>query len=128
MESIKNISNTDIHSGVGKASAQKPDDTHSSHNAEAAKGNPGTDQPSTSAKESGAVTVDFTKVAESIDKFVHTAGTKLTFKYDERISRPVIIVRDQETGEVIRQIPLEQMRSLINKLEYKNGIFFRGRG
>ena len=72
--------------------------------------------------------VNFGKVAESVNKFVHSLGTKLQCKYDERSSRPVIVVLDPETGEVIRQIPPKEMLNLIVKLNDINGIIFRGRG
>lgn len=72
--------------------------------------------------------IDYAKLTEDMNKYVRSRGTKISFKYDERVSRPVIVVRDQETGEVIRQIPPEEMLKLLDKLRNINGILFQGKG
>ncbi|HCW76831.1 MAG TPA: hypothetical protein DHU63_09880 [Candidatus Marinimicrobia bacterium] len=122
MESIKHITNTDLFSDPARHPISKPE--------EGRDGVEKKDAAKNSAQSTGVKpeTVDFGKLTEKINKYVRSTGTRLSFKYDERLSRPVIIVRDQETGEIIRQIPQEEMLNLVEKMNDKNGFLFRGRG
>lgn len=74
--------------------------------------------------ENKPVEVDFEKLTESVNKFVRSVGTKLSFTFDDRTSQPVILVKDRESGDVIRQIPPEEMLALAEKLEDIAGIIF----
>jgi len=41
---------------------------------------------------------------------------------------PVILVTDRYTGEVIRQIPPEELRELAEDIEFLRGVFFNRTG
>lgn len=68
--------------------------------------------------------VDFGKVVTKVTEIVQQLGTKVAFRYDERSSQPVIRVFDENSGELIRQIPREEMLDLMAKLRDISGIIF----
>jgi flagellar protein FlaG len=61
-------------------------------------------------------------VAERIRQYLRESGRELDFRVDADTKRTVVTVRDQTTGEVIRQIPSEEIlriaRSLPTPLEH----------
>lgn len=48
--------------------------------------------------------------------YAHKAGQKLEFTIEQRLNRSIVTVRDRETGEIVRQIPMEEMLALANLL------------
>ncbi len=68
--------------------------------------------------------VDFAAVVSKVGEFVDSLGTRVGFKYDARSSQPVIRVYDRETGDLIRQIPDEEMLNLLSKLKDITGLIF----
>jgi flagellar protein FlaG len=60
-------------------------------------------------------------VAERIRQYLRESGRELDIRVDADTSRMIVTVRDQATGEVIRQIPSEEIlriaRSLPSPLE-----------
>ena len=76
------------------------------------------DEPSKKAIEEAVV-----EISNYVEKF----STKISFSFDEKTDRPMIIVKDSETGEVIRQIPAKELLSLSDKMEEIAGIIFDGR-
>jgi uncharacterized FlaG/YvyC family protein len=59
------------------------------------------------------------------------SGRELEFRVDEASDRMVIVVRDQRTGELIRQIPdataLRISQRLESQVEAMRSILFEGR-
>lgn len=70
--------------------------------------------------------VDFAGLTKNVTEVVQHLGTKIHFSYDERSTVPVIRVMDDETGELIRQIPREEMLQLFSKLKELAGLIFQG--
>ena len=68
--------------------------------------------------------IDFSKLISRVNKFVHSVSTKVSFRYDDRTGEQVILVLDQETGKVIRQVPPEEMLELIAKLRQIAGLIY----
>lgn len=60
-------------------------------------------------------------VAQRIQQYLRESGRELDFRVDADTNRTVVTVRDQTTGEVIRQIPSEEVlriaRSLSSPIE-----------
>lgn len=68
--------------------------------------------------------VEIQNVVAKLNDAMKFFRAKITFSYDPRINRSVILVIDSETGEVIRQIPPEEMIMLISKLQELAGLLF----
>lgn len=68
--------------------------------------------------------LDFNKLATKISTYVESFSTKVSFSIDERTDKPVIRVTDKDTGELIRQIPEQEMLDLLSKLEYIAGLIY----
>ncbi len=83
-------------------------------------------EPDTPSQPNNISKMDFRKIVENVNQFVRHVGTKVTFAFDERINRPVIIVADNENGRVIRTIPPEEMLELMAKLEDVAGLIYHG--
>jgi len=62
------------------------------------------------------IDVDLQAVAEQIDSYLRSVGRELEFRVDNASGRTVISVRDQATGELVRQIPSEEALRLAESL------------
>ena len=51
----------------------------------------------------------------------------LGFRMDEVLNAPVVTVRSDQTGEIIRQIPSETAVRVAHNVEKMKGIFFNGK-
>ena len=67
---------------------------------------------------------DITNLVASVNEYVQVFSTKVTFGYDYENERQVILVKDSETGEIIRQIPPKEMINLLKQLEEISGIIY----
>ena len=66
-------------------------------------------------------------IQEAIDRLnqqLKANGRDLSFQMDEEINRPIITVRNIETGEVVRQIPSEEIVRMAHSLEEGKGLLF----
>lgn len=61
---------------------------------------------------------------ERLNQQVKANGRDLSFQMDETIDRPIITVRNIETGEVVRQIPSEEIIRMAHTLEEGKGLLF----
>ena len=57
------------------------------------------------------------KALAEISEFVQSNNRKLAFSVDEDSQRPVVKVKDSESGEVIRQIPSEEVLALSQRIK-----------
>jgi flagellar protein FlaG len=55
-------------------------------------------------------------VAQRIQQYLRESGRELDFRVDADTNRTVVTVRDQTTGEVIRQIPSEEVLRIARRL------------
>lgn len=76
-------------------------------------------------------TEDFALALDEVNHFVQSQNTKLTFSFDDSVNRTIVEVIDSETGELIRQIPSEELiqlseriRNLLTDVGSTTGIFF----
>jgi flagellar protein FlaG len=71
------------------------------------------------------------RVAERLQEIAREAGRNLEFRVDEASEKMVIVVRDQSTGELIRQIPdataLRISQRLESQVESMRSLLFEGR-
>jgi flagellar protein FlaG len=59
-----------------------------------------------------------------LNEQVSSKSQGLGFSYDESINRPVITVRNNETGQVVRQIPGEDVLRMAHNLDQLKGILY----
>ncbi|MBO8130487.1 MAG: flagellar protein FlaG [Candidatus Marinimicrobia bacterium] len=76
------------------------------------------------SKEINTSRVDMGEIVAQLNEVIKVFNTKITFSYDPRIERSVIVVTDSTTGEVIRKIPPEEMILLISKLREIAGLLY----
>ena len=68
---------------------------------------------------------EISEVVKEINHLVHqVASTKISFDVDEETGRTVIRVVDKETGEIIRQVPTEELLTLVARMEQLSGLIF----
>jgi len=64
-------------------------------------------------------------VVKDINILVHqVAATKVSFYVDEETGRSVVRVLNKETGEVIRQVPPEELLTLVARMRQLSGLIF----
>ncbi len=61
--------------------------------------------------------VRFSESISNINNVLQTNGTEISFKLDNSAERPVVIVTDKESGNVIRQIPSEEVLKFAERLK-----------
>lgn len=69
-------------------------------------------------------------VTQAVDKvrdFVQVVRRDLEFSVDEETGRTIITVLDSVTGEVVRQIPPEEILAIAENLAEVQGILFEGK-
>jgi flagellar protein FlaG len=54
--------------------------------------------------------------ARQIEAYMRTLGRSLEFRVDDATGRTVVTVRDSSTGDVVRQIPTEQVLRIAESL------------
>ena len=62
------------------------------------------------------------QAAEEIQQRLDKMGTQLQFSVDDKTESIVIQITDRKSGEVVRQIPAEEMLELKSKLEKLLGL------
>lgn len=71
------------------------------------------------------------RIAERLQQMARDSGRQLEFRVDEASDKMVIVVRDQSTGELIRQIPdataLRIAQRLESQVEAMRSVLFEGR-
>ena len=60
--------------------------------------------------------VSFSASLSNINELLQTNGTNISFSIENGKERPVIIVTDQDSGNVIRQIPTEEVQKFAERL------------
>jgi flagellar protein FlaG len=67
------------------------------------------------------------RIDEAINELNHHLGifnSRLSFSFDEEQKMTIIKIQDRETGEVIRQIPSEEMLNSLSKISSIAGLLF----
>lgn len=66
--------------------------------------------------ENGKQPEDVSSALDEVSQFVQSQNRNLNFSYDEQSNRSVVKVTDSETGELIRQIPSEEVLQLSERI------------
>jgi flagellar protein FlaG len=56
--------------------------------------------------------IDVEKSRAALERFARTVRRELEFRVDEESGRTIITVRNKETGEIVRQIPAEEVLAM----------------
>ncbi len=67
------------------------------------------------------------KAAEQINEFMRASSRNLEFSVDKGTGRIIVKVVDQESGEVIRQIPPEETLAIARNLDTPQGVIIRSK-
>jgi flagellar protein FlaG len=59
-----------------------------------------------------------------LNEQMQSKGRDLNFSLDERIDRTIITVKNLQTGEVVRQIPTEEVVRMAHSIEDMKGVLF----
>jgi len=70
---------------------------------------------------------DLQQSLEHLNRLMKDGGRNLSFAMDKALGQPVIVVRKDDTGEVIRQIPNEAVVSVAHNIELLKGILLNKR-
>jgi len=66
------------------------------------------------------------KMVEQVSEFVNSINKGLSFRVDEESGRDVVTVYEASTGDIIRQIPEEEMLEVLRRLarqqDHKSGL------
>jgi flagellar protein FlaG len=65
------------------------------------------------------------EMARNLQEFVQSFNKSLSFKVDDASGRDVITVTDKVSGELLRQIPSEEMLKLAVRLSEANGLLVK---
>ena len=57
-----------------------------------------------------------------LNEQMRDGGRNVTFAMDETLGRPIVVVRKEDTGEVIRQIPNEVVVKVAHNIEALKGL------
>ena len=57
-----------------------------------------------------------------LNEQMRDGGRNVTFAIDEALGRPIVVVRKEDTGEVIRQIPNEVVVKVAHNIEALKGL------
>lgn len=84
--------------------------------------NPGQDKQSTQATQAAPSTppseAEISQAIEELQSSVETMGhNNLSFRREDAINRSIIVVRDSETDEIIREIPSEEIVAMARRIE-----------
>ena len=63
-------------------------------------------------------------IRELEEQLPTTASKGLRFQMDETLNRPIISVVDRESGQVLRQLPTEEVVRAARNIDYMRGILF----
>ncbi|WP_409440022.1 flagellar protein FlaG [Psychromonas sp. GE-S-Ul-11] len=67
---------------------------------------------------------EIAKTVQEMNDFLHDMKRNLSFSIDDELGKSVIIVKDSDSDEVIRQIPSEELVVLRKKMDDVAGILF----
>jgi flagellar protein FlaG len=69
--------------------------------------------------------IEISSLVSSVNKYVDAvSNNKVNFQYDESKDQHIVLVKDKDTNEIIREIPPKEMLDLLKNLEDITGIIY----
>ena len=81
--------------------------------------------PGSAQEQNAASQEDVDQAAQKINEALQTVSQKLEFSVDKDTEAVVVKVMDKETGEVIRQIPSEELLKIAKALDKLQGLLVK---
>ncbi len=81
-------------------------------------------QKSKSAEERGKMQARLQEAIETLNASIELNPNKLQFTVDSVSNKILVVVTDEVTGEVVRQVPAEALLRVAHNLEAMKGILF----
>jgi flagellar protein FlaG len=70
--------------------------------------------------------VDVKQAVDQINRFMQSSNRSLAFSYDQQAQRIVVKITDSQTGELIRQIPSEEVLAISQAIgDIQQGMLLR---
>ncbi|GAA5645436.1 MULTISPECIES: flagellar protein FlaG [Vibrio] len=66
------------------------------------------------------------RMVEQMNEFISSINTGLSFRVDEESGRDVVTIYDASTGDIIRQIPDEEMLEVLRRLREQTSRYSTG--
>ena len=66
------------------------------------------------------------KIVEQMNDFISSINKGLSFRVDEQSGRDVVTIYEAETGDIIRQIPDEEMLEILRRLREQTARYSSG--
>ena len=82
------------------------------------------EKESSSDKEPAASEQEIAETITEMNRFLDSMKRNISFSIDEELGSSVIVVKDSENDEVIRQLPSEELIVLRKKMDDVAGILF----
>ena len=73
-------------------------------------------RPTEAVERSALPTVDVGAVVDQLNQLIGALDSRVSFEVNEKLDRAIIQVIDNESGEVVRQIPGEVMLRLLERM------------
>jgi flagellar protein FlaG len=70
--------------------------------------------------------VEREKIVEQMNDFISSINKGLSFRVDEEAGRDVVTIYEAETGDIIRQIPDEEMLEILRRLREQTARYSSG--
>ena len=78
--------------------------------------------------ESAPRVYDLKRAVELLNDALSREPVALQFRIDETLNRPVVSVISEETGEIVHQLPKDEVLRAVKNLDVMRGILFDGNG
>ena len=71
---------------------------------------------------------DLSKAVDILNEALAKDPVALRFSVDETLNRPIVSVISESTGEVIHQLPQDEVMRAVKNIDRMRGILFEGEG
>jgi len=71
---------------------------------------------------------DLAKAVDILNEALAKDPVALRFRVDETLNRPVVQVISEETGEIVHQLPQEEVLRAVKNIDHMRGVLFEDKG
>lgn len=93
-----------------------------------AQSSPLEDAPTTEKVDPIEAVKDLGEAVDMLNEALARDPVSLRFAIDETLNRPVVTVISDKTGEIVHQLPQEEVMRAVKNIDRMRGILFEGQG